>query len=377
MKLFPDFDDPIAFYSFWIFAGTCLIQLIYVILFFARLAYKKNTVNSTQFPPISIVIAARNESDNLYENLPKILKQDYPKFEVIVVNHQSIDDSKHLLGALQRDFPNLIVMDVEKSRHLKPSKKLPLTLGIKKANFEHLLLTDADCAPISDQWIKSMASQFSEKKQIVLGYGPLKIESGWLNKFIRFDATFIAVHYLSMALNRIPYMGVGRNLAYTKTMFNSTHGFKSHYAIISGDDDLFIQEAARKNNYTIQLDPDSFVYSDAKKDWDSFVAQKARHYTTAPHYKVFKRWMLGIYPASLLILIVSFVILIVQTEWQLHALIGLGSIMLLKWWFLGKCFSRLKAKNFIALLPFLDILYAIAMPFFYYSTQKKGRSEWK
>jgi len=377
MKIIPELQDAFAFYTYWIFAGCVFLQFLYVILFFGRLAYKKNTPRNTSLPPVSVVIAARNESDNLYENLPKILSQDYPDFEVVVVNHSSIDDSKYLLNALQRDYKHLVIMEVEKSRHLVPSKKLPLTLGIKKAKHEHLILTDADCTPVSDQWLRKMVEQFSDKKQIVLGYGPLKPVPGFLNKLIRFDATMIAVHYFSMALNRSPYMGVGRNLAYTKTVFDSTHGFKSHYAISSGDDDLFIQEAARKRNYAIQLHPDSFMYSDAKSSWETFVLQKRRHYTTSPRYKVFKKALLGIYPLTSLLMVISFVILMLQPEWRIHAGAGLGFICLLKWWLLGKCFSRLKSAGFIALLPLLDIIYTVSMPFFYYSTLQKGSAKWK
>lgn len=377
MKIIPELQDSFAFYTFWIFAGCVFFQLVYVILFFGRLAYKKMAVRSAAFPPLSVVIAARNESDNLYENLPKILNQNYPEFEVVVVNHQSIDDSRHLLGAMQREYKNLVVMEVERSRHLKASKKLPLTLGIKKAKYEHLILTDADCSPTSEYWLRRMSEQFTDKKQIVLGYGPYKTQPGFLNKIIRFDSTMIAVHYFSMALMRLPYMGVGRNMAYTKTVFDSVHGFKSHYAIPSGDDDLFIQEAARKANYTIQLDPDSFMYSDAKSTWETFVLQKARHYATAPRYRVFKRWLLGIYPLTTLLLVISFVTLMLEPEWRIHAGIGFGLIFVLKWWLLGKCFSRLKSPGYIALLPFLDIVYVLVTPFFYYSTLQKGSSSWK
>lgn len=377
MKIIPDSQDSLAFYTFWIFAGSLFLQLWYVILFFGRLAYRKIKPAAARLPPVSVVIAARNESDNLYENLPKILAQDYPDFEVVVVNHQSSDDSKHLLGAMQREYGNLVVIDVERSRHLKPSKKLPLTLGIKKARYEHLVLTDADCSPAGDKWLRGMAGKFSDKKQIVLGYGPYKEAPGFLNKIIRFDTTMIAVHYFSMALMRMPYMGVGRNLAYTKTVFDSVHGFKSHYALVSGDDDLFIQEAARKRNYTVQLDPETFMYSDAKPTWETFVLQKARHYTTSARYRVFKKALLGIYPFTALLLFVSFVILLIQPEWRIHAGIGFGLIAVLKWWLLGKCFSRLKAPGFIALLPVLDLLYSLITPFFYYSTLQKGTSTWK
>lgn len=377
MKIIPDLQEPFAFYTFWIFAGLVFLQLLYVILFFGRLAYKKLPPRNPQFPPLSVVIAARNESDNLFENLPKILNQNYPDFEVVVVNHQSIDDSRHLLSAMQREYKHLVVMEVERSKHLLASKKLPLTLGIKKAQHEHLILTDADCSPASENWLRRMAEQFTDQKQIVIGYGPYKMEKGFLNKIIRFDSTMIAVHYFSMALMRVPYMAVGRNLAYTKTAFNSVSGFKSHYAVASGDDDLFIQEAARKRNYTIQLEPESFVYSDAKTTWETFVLQKRRHYSTSSRYKVFKKALLGIYPLTTLLLLVSFVILIVQPEWRIHAGAGFGLILILKWWLLGKCFSRLQSPGFVALLPLLDLCYALVTPFFYYSTLQKRSTSWK
>jgi cellulose synthase/poly-beta-1,6-N-acetylglucosamine synthase-like glycosyltransferase len=377
MQFLPNYQDTFLFYLFWTFASLAGIQLVYVVLFFGRLAFYKKKNDKHLFPPVSVVIAARNESDNLYENLPKLLEQDYPApFEVVVVNHQSIDDSKYLLDALQRQYPNLAVMDVERSRHLPASKKFPLTMGIKKAKYDHLVLTDADCSPASNLWLQKMTNKFSEKHQIVLGYGPYNKTKGFLNKLIRFDTTMIAVHYFSMAINKIPYMGVGRNLAYTKDVFKSTSGFKSHISLMSGDDDLFIQEAAKKKNYTIQLDPDTFMYSDAKTDWESFVVQKARHYTTAPKYKVFKKLMLGIYSFTLVLMLLTFVLLCLQETWWIHACIGFGTVLVVKWWLLGVCFKRLLATGFIALLPFLDLLYAIGLPFFYYSTRQKT-SQWK
>ncbi len=378
MKIIPEFQDTGVFYLYWIFAGLLAVQLLYSIFFFGRLAFWKNKAPKTDLPPVSIVIAARNESDNLYENLPKILDQEYPApFEVVVINNQSMDDSKYLLDALSRQFDNLVVMEVERSRHLAPSKKFPLTLGIKKARYEHLVLTDADCTPASNQWLRKMVESFSEQKQLVLGYGPYNKRKGFLNKIIRFDTTMIAVNYFSMALNKIPYMGVGRNLAYTKQVFQSTNGFKSHYSLMSGDDDLFIQEAAKKGNYTIQLDPDSFQYSEGKDNWESFVLQKSRHYTTAPRYKVFKKLMLGIYPMSLILMGISFVLLSLQSGWWIHALVGFGFVTIIKWWLLGLCFKRLKSTGFIALLPITDLAYVLVLPFFYYSALQKNSSKWK
>lgn len=378
MKIFPDCQNTTLCAIYWTFTGLVLFQFVYSIFFFGRLAFWKNKKSNTPLPPVSVVIAARNESDNLYENLPEILNQEYPApFEVVVVNHQSIDDSKYLLDALCRQYPQLVVMDVERSKHLPTGKKFPITMGIKKAKYDHLVFTDADCKPASNQWLKKMAESFTEKKQIILGYGPYTKQKGFLNKVIRFDTTMIAVHYFSMALNRLPYMGVGRNLAYTKEVFKSTNGFKSHYSLISGDDDLFIQEAAKKGNYTIQTDPASFQYSEGKDTWESFLVQKGRHYTTSPRYKVIKKGMLGIYPFTLILMLISFVLLMLQNGWWIHALIGLGSVTVIKWWFLGVCFNKLKNPGFIVLLPLIDIVYVITQPFFYYTALQKNSTKWK
>jgi len=231
---------------------------------FAIYSKKNEGVNKDFTPPVSIIIAARNESDNLFQNLPMILTQDYPNFEVIVVNHQSIDESYNVLNALKLSHDNLKIIEVERSKHLGNGKKLPLTLGIKSATSEYLVFTDADCLPASKLWLRNLVSGFGRGGQVVLGYGPYRKEKGILNSIIRMDAVFIAVNYFSYALANIPYMGVGRNLAYTKKAFNSVSGFKTHYSISSGDDDLFVQEASVENNVVIHIDKESSCYSSTK-----------------------------------------------------------------------------------------------------------------
>lgn len=379
MEFLPDFQVSIVFYLFFTFAGLALIQLLYVLLIHGRLAFynaSKRPANPAM-PPVTIIIAARNESDNLFNNLPLILQQNYPAFEVVVVNHQSIDESYHILNAYKMQYPNLKIVEVEQSRHLGNGKKLPLTLGIKAAKNEHLIFTDADCQPASNLWLKGMVSCFSEKKQIVMGYGPYQADKGLLNKIIRFDTTFIAMNYFSFALSRMPYMAVGRNMAYTKDVFNAVHGFKSHYAVSSGDDDLFIQEAASRKNYAIQTDPKTYAYSKAKTTWKSWAQQKSRHYSTAGHYNVIKKAMLGIYPLTLLLLWISFVILMFNPEYRWVTLAGFGFVLIVKWWVQGKCFARLQAGSFIALFPFLDLLYAVLIPGMYYTAEKSTISKWK
>lgn len=376
LDFLPELDYNLETSVFFLFCLFAVIQFFFVILVYSRLSFHKTKELRDNDKGISLIIAARNESENIFKNLPFILEQDYPEFEVIIVNHQSTDDSKFILSAYQRQYPHLKIIEIEKSPHLKYGKKLPLTVGIKGAKYNQLLMTDADCKPVSNQWLKSMTRHFTEKHEIVLGYGPYVSAKGWLNKVIRFDTAWIAMNYLSFAKAKMPYMGIGRNMAYTKEVFDNVEGFKSHYSISSGDDDLFIQDAAKKKNYTINIDPDSFCFSEAPSTWKEWMSQKSRHFTTANHYRVIKKMMLGIYPLSLLLMLVSFVTLLFNVNFIWLTLAIFSFVLIVKWIIIGVSMKKLKETKFIALLPLLDIGYAILAPAMYYLIDRKDERKW-
>lgn len=372
-----DFSEPLT-YFFWFFVLMMVVQLLFTLIVYGQVAfhnYKKQKV-TVALPSISVLIAARNESRNLVDYLPFILEQDYPEFEVIVINHQSSDETAFVLKAFERQYSHLRIINIEKNQHLHLGKKIPLTLGVKGAKYDFLVLTDADCQPASDKWLRSMAARFSVGKQIVLGYGPLAEEKGFLNKLIRFDTAWIAMNYFSFAKVRMPYMGIGRNLAYKKELFDSVGGFKSHYGLASGDDDLFVQEAVGKKNYKVNLDPDSFCVSEPPKSYERWFAQKSRHYTTAPHYKVFKKMMLGIYPLSLLLGLISFVSLLCVSSFNGIVFSVFCFVLLMKWLIIGLSFKRLKEHKFIPWIPLWDIFYAIWTPIMYYSLSNAEKNKW-
>ena len=378
MHFLPDFGLDYASFLFYTLAFTVFVQLMYHLFFHARLAFgKQKTVQTTEKPPVSVIIAARNEANNLQEFLPLILNQNYPNFEVVVVNNQSTDESYFILNEFKKVYPNLKVVEVERTRHLGTGKKIPLNLGIKAAKHALFVMTDADCEPSSNNWLSLIMSSFSDKKEIVLGFGPYREQKGFINKVIRFDTISIAVNYLSFALGKMPYMGVGRNLAYSKKVFDSVQGFKSHYAIQSGDDDLFVQESAKKKNYTIQIDPDSFCYSKAKSNFEDWVLQKSRHYSTATRYGFIKKIFLGAYPLAVFLSWATFFALLPFPKFILLAATVFGSILLIKWLILGFCYAKLGGKSFIALLPILDLFYAIGIPILYFSTEKSNATRWK
>ena len=376
MEWIPEFDNISAWVCFGVFLFMAFIQLFWTLYFYMRVAFHKHkTIGNT--PPVSIIIAARNEEDNIFKLLPCVLNQDYPEFEVIVVNHQSSDDSSHILKALAREHKHLKIIELERNKHLRSGKKLPLTIAIKGAKYEHLLFTDADCKPATVNWISLMAAHFSTKEQLVLGYGPYKKEPGVLNKIIRLDTVMVALNYLSFAKGKVPYMGVGRNMGYTRSLFLANNGFKSHYAIQSGDDDLFVQEAARKKNYTVCIHPHAFCYSQGETTWADWYKQKSRHYTTSERYGVIKKLLLGIYPLSLILFYASFVSLYWFGGMSWTALSSFGFIVLLKWIIQGKALSRLSEKGFIWVFPLWDLFYVLFTPIVYYTADKSIDKKWK
>ena len=216
-----------------LFYGFCLVTLIqvfYYLFFFVRLAlHKTKPGTSTQTHPVSVIICARDEAANLAKNLPGALVQQYrTTHEVIVVDDNSFDDSKYLLEELQKIFKQLHVIELKQEAKFIPGKKFPLSMGIKAAIYEIVLLTDADCVPASESWIDKMQQAFDDKTEIVLGYGAYHKKKGLLNVIIRWETFHTALQYLSYALAGIPYMGVGRNLSYKKAIFYRHKGFTAH-----------------------------------------------------------------------------------------------------------------------------------------------------
>jgi len=375
LVLTQNIDNGIILFLFTLFIGTIIVQLYYILFIFQKLAFlnpqKKSASNEI---PISVIIAARNESHNLQENLRFILEQDYSNFEVIVVNNNSSDDSYQVLSALKKGYNHLEIIEFNNPEHVRQGKKLPLTLGIKAAKNEHFLLTDADCKPKSNQWIKKMARGFKEK-EIILGYGPYSKNSGLLNFIIRFDTAWIGMNYFSFALNDLAYMGVGRNLAYTKSAYQAVDGYKSHHMLASGDDDLFIQEASKKSLLGIEIHADTHCFSPSKNTWSEWVHQKSRHFTTTPKYSFIKKLLLATYPITLVAAWFSFVSLMILSNSVFICFIMI-LFYAIKWWIQGKCLIKLNERKFALFFPFWDLFYSFLSPVLYMMGKTKRNKNW-
>jgi glycosyltransferase involved in cell wall biosynthesis len=368
-------------WPYLVFCILCLVTLIqtfYHLFFFSRLAFlKSKKKESRQTHPVSIVICARDEAENLADHLPGVLLQEYPTtHEVIVVNDNSVDESKYILEALQKTYKQLNPIELTQEAKMIPGKKFPLAIGVKSAKHEIILLTDADCLPASEHWISSMQDTYDDKTELVLGYGPYHKQKSLLNKLIRWETYYSALQYFSYALAGIPYMGVGRNLSYKKTLFYRHKGFSAHNNIPGGDDDLLVNIAATKENTKINIDPDSFTLSRPEKTWKQWIRQKKRHYTTAKYYKKKHRVLLGLhsfaqflyYPA----LITSAIFYNIEIT---------GIVFGIKWFFqLPLYFMTMKKLNEKDLFPFVFLL--DIWQFFYFlifasSLFTKPRNSWK
>jgi poly-beta-1,6-N-acetyl-D-glucosamine synthase len=293
-------SSPLQVGLFIVLAFTLSIQLIYYFFIYLRIGiYKPKPIQNVSKPiPISVVICARNEEVNLERFLTSVLEQDYPDFEVIVVNDCSIDNTDMVLKRYQQQYKHLRFTTIKPDEKFSHGKKLALTVGIKAAKNEWLVLTDADCQTKSNRWLANFASNFNDSNEVVLGYGGYIAEKGILNKLIRFDAFFIALNYLGFALIGRPYMGVGRNLAYRKELFFRNKGFASHSLLHSGDDDLFVHEVANKLNTSIEISVDAKTLSNPRKTFSAWVAQKKRHLTTGPRYRNGIKLLLFLEPFS-------------------------------------------------------------------------------
>jgi biofilm PGA synthesis N-glycosyltransferase PgaC len=352
---------------FILFSIAFLIQAWYYLGVFRLFSFGKTPEKKNSFPPVSVVICARNEENNLQKHLPAILSQDYPEYEVVVVNDCSFDQTEDLLKTFSAQYDRMKIVTIKEDEYYSHGKKFAQMVGIKGAKYEHLLFTDADCQPASKEWIKEMAGNFDEKTDIILGYGAYEKTKGWLNKLIRFDTFYIALQYFSFALAGNPYMGVGRNLAYKKSLFFKNKGFASHYHIESGDDDLFVNETATTNNCVVEANTKTHTHSVAKKTYSEWSRQKKRHLTTASHYKTTTKRKLGLLTGSQYLFFTSFIGLLIVNTNENFLIISLTIFVvryLIQMLIFNKAMQKLGEKDLLVLAPILEIELLFFYPFF-------------
>lgn len=360
----------------YIFGAVVLLNCAYYILFL-KFAFSKTSQKAVMLDtPISLLICAKNEAENLTKHIPLWLNQEHPNFEIILINDASIDDTLEVMQSFAAQDSRIKVVDVKNNEAFWGSKKYALTLGIKRAKNEHFIFSDADCFPASEHWISMMAATFSKEKQLVLGYGGYTRQPGVLNRIIRFETLMTAAQYLSYAKAGMPYMGVGRNLGYTSTLYYDNSGFMNHIKIPSGDDDLFVNDAATAQNTALCVAPEAFTYSLPKTSWKNWIRQKQRHYTTARYYKPKHKFLLGLYSFSQAVfwLLMPFVLL--SDYWKF----GLAALLfrfLMQYIAIGKIASKLRESALIIFIPLLELFLMLCQLTIFISKRNKKQVKWK
>ncbi|MBA4318196.1 MAG: glycosyl transferase family 2, partial [Flavobacterium sp.] len=222
----------ITFYAFIVIVA---IQLVYYLFIFGKFAFAKPQKSTPKRISISVIVCAKNEAENVAQFIPILAEQDYPDYEIILIDDASSDNTLEIFEEFEKQYSNVRLVKVQNNEAFWGNKKYALTLGIKASKKDYLLFTDADCYPASKDWITTMSSQFTMHKTIVLGYGAYeKVANSFLNKIIRFETMLTAVQYFSWAKMGHPYMGIGRNLGYKKEEFYNVKGFINHMKIRSG-----------------------------------------------------------------------------------------------------------------------------------------------
>ncbi len=274
-------------------------------------------------PGVTVILAAHNESYNLSQYLQALLSQDYPLYEVIVVDDGSEDSTRDVVERYMTSDPRLKMSFVPYGARVRSTKKLAITLAAKAAKYDYLLLTDADCVPESSHWISEMMSGFqlstvkngvnralaAENSQlstvnsqlstdIVLGFGAYFMHRSHLNRLIQFDTLFNGLHYLGAALCGHPYMGVGRNLAYKKSLFFESGGFSHLMTTRAGDDDLFVNHVATRTNTSVVISRESLTWSPSKRTFKEWWQQKRRHLSVSPQYRTSTKFRLAFEPLT-------------------------------------------------------------------------------
>lgn len=356
-----------------------IIQNLFYITRVAPLAFfKKNEGALKEHPPVSVIICAKNEANNLRKFLPSILNQKYKDFEVVVVNDCSEDETELVLAELKLEFPHLYYTNIPLDRKFSHGKKLAVSLGIKAAKHEHMVFTDADCKAESNLWLQEMMEGFTNpSKEIVLGFGGYEKRKGFTNLLVRYDTFFAAIQYLGYALSGKPYMGVGRNLAYKKSLFNKNNGLQSHMHIASGDDDLFISETANKKNTAVVIHPEAHTTSVPPVSLRKWKDQKSRHLTTATHHKKSIQFSLLLEICSRLILLSVGIYLILINTFVIIAALAIASkftIQLLLWRKSAKQLDQ--GKLYWSVLIF-DWLHPIMLLWAYLANTRRNKKQWK
>ena len=369
-----DFTDFLSDTQSIVFTIAMVLSLIFLSLYYGMIHFRvgrwhrKNnssgqpSVASDKLPPVSVVLTARNDAAWLKENLVYLLEQDYPNFEVVVVDYLSHDDTQFVLKLLKDYYPHLKVVPFKEDVNLFQGKKYPLSIGIKSAKNDILLLADPDCTPKNMQWLRGMVKGYANKgTQIVLGFCGLKRTKTLLGVMQQYDNLSYSSHYLGSALMGHPYTGSGRNLSYRRSFFFKQGAFIRHYSVAGGSDDLFVYQNATGDNTAVCIDSDACLSTEPKKTFGQWHRQRLDRVSTRNWHSISSRLLEDLLPLFNIAFYTMAVMLLINGTLPWIVVAGLVAI---KWAWQMVSFAQL-CKRFdggLAYLaaPLLEIYFILA-----------------
>ncbi|MBP5365351.1 MAG: glycosyltransferase [Bacteroidales bacterium] len=371
--------DELLLYLLIAFLVFASYQLFYIAFFMFRIR-RNNEEAVYHREPVTVIVCAKNEAYNLRRNIPLLLEQKYYKFQVVVVDDCSTDDSQLVLSELKSQYPQLYYTTIPIDNKFNHSKKLAVIVAIKAAQYDHMVFIDADCRPASDMWLHYIMTHYYDEHQMVLGYGRFERRKGFLNFFIRYESFINAIIYFGYAVAYRPFMGVGRNLSYTKELYEHSSKFRNNLSIASGDDDMFVSEMGTRRNTDICTNFESQTFTEAKTTWRDWIEQKSRHLTTAPFYRKGVKFLLGTEIISRQIIFFLGIFLLILGD--LHTQIIVASVLFVRYLLiiisLAIASRRMKECRFWPYAIFMDIIVPWIEAFAaIFSKLSKKRTTWR
>ena len=345
-----------------VFIGFLSIQLFYFLFVYGRFAFSNPTEEKEYTPPVSIIICSKNQVDHCKILVPLLMEQDYPNFEIVLIDDASTDDTLDVFENFEAQYKNIKLVKVENIEAFWGNKKFSMTLGIKAAKYEHLLFIEPNCLPATNQWIAEMASHFDADKSIVIGYSKLiKEKKSLANMFMRFENVWQAMHTFGFTQIGKPYRGSGSNLAYHRKEFFNVRGFNDHMKIRFGEDELFVNQASTGKNTTFAISKDSFTLSKPEQNFSNWMQLKRKQLSLSKNFKSSDQIQLQLYNVSFWgFVILAAILLITQFEWEIVSSLIIARY-LIAWITMGFATRKLDEKDIIFVYPLLELFWAFTL----------------
>ncbi len=313
-------------------------------------------------PPVSIILAARNEEQNIRSCVKALIDQNYPEdlLQIVIVDDGSTDETVPILKSFESKVSDLTILQT----HSKTgNKKLALDKAIRKCTGEILLFTDADCVP-SAAWVQTMVNYFSDDIGLVAGFSPVIDPSdSFFGKILHLDsiaAGFVAAGAIG---NGSAATCTGRNLGYRRQLFQEVNGFSEIQKSTSGDDDLFLQLVKMKTHWNINyaIDSDAIVPSYQTKSFVQFINQKKRHLSAGKYYNRKNQFLYLLFHLSNLSFFVFPILSVWYQKFLISSLLLIMGKLFFDWVVIRSCARKFQQP--INFNPFL--VWEIFFPFYH------------